>query len=84
MNTPKTDAVTGEHSTFHGVQMVSADFARQLETQVQELRETLESIKGCADALIGLQPNIAQMNKICAISNLARVVLERTAPKEQP
>lgn len=42
MNTPKTDAATGEHSTFHGVQMVSADFARHLETQVQELTAALQ------------------------------------------
>lgn len=40
-----------------------------------ELVAALGSIKGCADALVGLQPNLAQMNKICAIANLARAAL---------
>lgn len=44
MNTPRTDAATGEHSKFHGVEFVSADFARQLETEVQELRAALEAV----------------------------------------
>lgn len=50
MNTPRTDSQVGEHSKFHGVEFVSADFARQLERELiaerekaKELRDALET-----------------------------------------
>lgn len=73
--TPRTDAQTGEHSTFHGVQMVSADFARQLETQVNELREALEAYVSKDFEMGGTSSKAEIHNVRLAVS---RATLERT------
>ena len=39
--TPRTDAMTGDHNTFYDVQFVTADFARQLEREVTALTAQL-------------------------------------------
>lgn len=76
MSTPRTDAAcfdSFEHPLTHqNCEVVKADFARQLETQVQELREALEKIaaKGKYD-----EPtmNAGRMQQ------LARAILEKTS-----
>ena len=44
-DTPRTDATSGEHSTFHGVPFVPADFARELE---RELAIAMKALRYCA------------------------------------
>lgn len=46
-DTPRCDAKTGEHSTFFGVSMVPADFARQLERELAAARKDAERLDWC-------------------------------------
>lgn len=73
MNTPKADAVVSFIACYpnsgEGMEVVDADFARQLETQVQELREALEKISA-----IDLDARGAKT----AVKHIARAILEKT------
>lgn len=48
-DTPRTDAQTGDHATFHGVQFVSADFARTLERELTAAESALAAERGWRD-----------------------------------
>lgn len=66
MKTPKTEK--SKYQDAHGMDCVSADFARQLEVQVQELREALALLIVATDHKCGVAEQ----------ANHARTVLERT------
>lgn len=67
--TPKTDAIYKEYSTcFPSQELTFVYFARQLEVQVQELREALALLIVATDHKCGVAEQ----------ANHARAVLERT------
>ncbi len=45
-DTPRTDALLGEHSEFFGVQMVSAEHSRQIERELNEAKTRIEVLEG--------------------------------------
>lgn len=74
MNTPRTDAALIDNGELVGQfpEWVRADFARQLETEVQELRNQLEEMLDCAEGRAPLTVGTC---------NAARAILARTGGK---
>ncbi len=76
MNTPRTDALEDElHDKLgHGSYEMALPFCRQLETQVQELREALERI----NAEVGYTASPDDWPKLHNVGLIARAILEKT------
>lgn len=80
MNTPKTDAfVMSKYASRDDLYKEMRESHRQLETQVQELREALEGLVSCinSDAMTDYPPSVWGAYPP-EVMESARAVLERT------